>query len=227
MQLRPTLSSQLSPPGVATAVAIVGPAGSADRLERILVSEGLPVVDRAHSPETLDRIDADPSAVILVIPDLERELEESAQSIRTVLPGARIVVVAPSVSPRALRSLFTERVDALVLEEDVDRCLALVVKSVCVGQISLPQSLRATLVRPALSSREKQVLGMVVLGLTNREIAHKLRLSESTVKSHLASSFTKLGVGSRNEAAALILDPRAGLGTGILAITDERVALVE
>ena len=35
---------------------------------------------------------------------------------------------------------------------------------------------------------------MVVLGLTNREIAHKLSLSESTVKSHLASSYTKLGV---------------------------------
>ena len=61
---------------------------------------------------------------------------------------------------------------------------------------------------------------MVVLGLANREIAHKLRLSESTVKSHLATSYTKL-VRTRAEAAAFILDPRAGLGTGILAITDE------
>jgi DNA-binding NarL/FixJ family response regulator len=62
---------------------------------------------------------------------------------------------------------------------------------------------------------------MVVLGLTNGEIAHKLRLSESTVKSHLSSSFTKLGVRSRGEAASLILDPAAGLGTGILVISED------
>jgi hypothetical protein len=43
------------------------------------------------------------------------------------------------------------------------------------------------------------------------------------VKSHLSSAFSKLGVRSRNEATALILDPENGLGTGILAISqDER-----
>jgi len=38
------------------------------------------------------------------------------------------------------------------------------------------------------------------------------------VKSHLSSAFTKLGVRSRSEAAALILDPRESLGMGILGI---------
>ena len=69
-----------------------------------------------------------------------------------------------------------------------------------------------------LSTREKQVLGMVVLGFTNGEIARQLHLAESTIKSHLSSSFTKLGVRSRNEAAELI-DADGGLGTGILAIS--------
>jgi DNA-binding NarL/FixJ family response regulator len=112
-------------------------------------------------------------------------------------------------------------VDALVLDDDVERCLALCVRNVCAGQISLPRSLRRTLATPVLSAREKQVLGLVVLGLTNGEIAQQLRLSLSTVKSHLSSSFTKLGVRSRGEAAALILDPGAGLGTGILVISDD------
>ena len=60
---------------------------------------------------------------------------------------------------------------------------------------------------------------MVVLGFTNGEIARQLHLAESTIKSHLSSSFTKLGVRSRNEAAELILDADGGLGTGILAIS--------
>lgn len=59
---------------------------------------------------------------------------------------------------------------------------------------------------------------MVVLSFTNGEIAQKLYVSESTVKSHLSSAFAKLGVRSRSAAAEAILDPVNGLGTGILAI---------
>jgi DNA-binding NarL/FixJ family response regulator len=46
----------------------------------------------------------------------------------------------------------------------------------------------------------------MAIGLTNAQIADQLGLSESTVKSHLSSAFTKLGVASRAEAAALIRD---------------------
>ena len=61
---------------------------------------------------------------------------------------------------------------------------------------------------------------MVVMGFSNPEIAAKLHVSESAVKSHLYSAFGTLGVSTRKEAVALILDPTAGFGTGILAITD-------
>ncbi len=40
------------------------------------------------------------------------------------------------------------------------------------------------------------------------------------MKSHLSAAFGKLGVRSRNEAAAMILDPDQALGVGILAISD-------
>jgi hypothetical protein len=66
--------------------------------------------------------------------------------------------------------------------------------------------------------REKQILGMVVMGFTNADIAAELYLAESTVKSHLSSAYPKLGVRSRRQATALILDPTQGLGPGIFAI---------
>jgi DNA-binding NarL/FixJ family response regulator len=70
-----------------------------------------------------------------------------------------------------------------------------------------------------LSGREKQALGLVIMGLSNRQIASQLYLAESTVKCHLSSAFAKLGVRSRHEAVTEILAPNSRLGIGILGIS--------
>lgn len=58
----------------------------------------------------------------------------------------------------------------------------------------------------ALSSREAEVLGLVADGLSNRDIARALFLSEATVKSHLVHIFAKLQVSSRTAAVASARD---------------------
>lgn len=54
-----------------------------------------------------------------------------------------------------------------------------------------------------LTPREHQVLGMLALGLANKEIAARLNISEHTVKFHVAAILGKLGAASRTEAVAL------------------------
>jgi DNA-binding NarL/FixJ family response regulator len=54
-----------------------------------------------------------------------------------------------------------------------------------------------------LSKREFEVLGLVAQGLTNREIARRLFISDVTVKVHVRHIFEKLGVRTRAEAAAV------------------------
>ncbi|MCL4264028.1 MAG: response regulator transcription factor [Anaerolineae bacterium] len=54
-----------------------------------------------------------------------------------------------------------------------------------------------------LTPRELEVLALVVQGLNNGEIADKLVVSQSTIKFHVSSILSKLGVGSRTEATAL------------------------
>ncbi len=52
-----------------------------------------------------------------------------------------------------------------------------------------------------LSQREKQILRLLVLGLSNKEISKNLGISVNTVKNHLNNIFKKLGVNGRTQAA--------------------------
>ena len=59
-----------------------------------------------------------------------------------------------------------------------------------------------------LTTRERQVLALVAEGLTNAEIAERLVLSLSTIKTHVSSVMTKLGACTRTEAATLAVRHR-------------------
>ncbi len=61
-----------------------------------------------------------------------------------------------------------------------------------------------------LAPREAEVLGLLIAGQRNREIAVKLGISENTVKFHVAKIFRKLGVTTRAEATAFVLAHRPG-----------------
>ncbi len=58
----------------------------------------------------------------------------------------------------------------------------------------------------ALSVREIEVLGAVACGLSNREVARELHVSEATVKTHLLHVFAKLGVDDRTAAVTVALE---------------------
>jgi DNA-binding NarL/FixJ family response regulator len=122
-------------------------------------------------------------------------------------PGAAIVALMPATADGAvLRRALGAGADGIVLEPELSRTLVATVRAVLAGQLAVPQALRRRLAPKAFSHRERQILALVVEGNTNRQIAERLYLSESTVKSHLASSFRKLGARSRAEAAALMLE---------------------
>jgi two-component system, NarL family, response regulator LiaR len=59
-----------------------------------------------------------------------------------------------------------------------------------------------------LTDREREVLALMVAGLHNSEIAEKLVVSPSTIKSHVSNILAKFGVASRTEAAALAVRHR-------------------
>ncbi len=77
--------------------------------------------------------------------------------------------------------------------------LAAAVASRLMGRLRTPPG-------PSLSPREVEVLLLVAEGRQNKDIARTLFVSETTVKSHLAHIFTKLGVDDRTAAVTVALD---------------------
>jgi DNA-binding NarL/FixJ family response regulator len=144
---------------------------------------------------------------------------DGVRAARAAFPDALVIAILEDAARHRVRTALVEGADGVVVLDEVQQVLAATVEAARVGQLAVPKAVRTAMGRPVLSTREKQILGMVVLGFSNAEIAKKLVLSESTIKSHLSSAFHKLGVRSRTEAAEMILDSNSGMGTGILAIS--------
>jgi DNA-binding NarL/FixJ family response regulator len=132
-------------------------------------------------------------------------------AIRSGLDEVPLVIVGSGFIGAACRRLVPRLIEGFVPEAQIEQALVPTLDAVLGDQLCFPASMRGTLARPVFSHREKQVLELLLAGLTNGEIAAHLFLSESTVKSHLASSFRKLGVSSRSEAARCVLAPDSGL----------------
>jgi len=136
-------------------------------------------------------------------------------------PGVRVIaVMSPDARNATLRKALLAGARGIVLESDLLHALVPTAHAVLAGQLVVPSSLTRQLAPRPLSYREKEILSLVVLGLTNREIARRLFLAESTVKTHLSSAFRKIDARSRAEAVARLQDPEVGYGMALLAPAD-------
>jgi len=201
--------------------------GSPSRLRAGLVADGLRGRRLARTLEragvacsAYDSGDA-PDGVVVSLSGMQRRERRVLASLRDELDGAVLVVVLPEPDAGAVRLALDAGADAVVAEDEVERCLGPALQAGMSGQLVLPRSFRDRFGRPVLSPREKQVLSLVVMGFANAEIARRLHVAESTVKTHLTSAFAKLGVRSRSGAVALLLDPVQGYGLGVLAISGD------
>jgi DNA-binding NarL/FixJ family response regulator len=183
-----------------------------------LEEDGLEVVLSAKDIDGLAGVPAASlDAAVVAISDLRPSA--AARSFRQIHPELPLVVVCPPEGWGGLRRALENGVTGVVPAAELEERLAATVRAASTDHAAIPRPEPLNIDVEALSPREKQVLGMVVMGFSNGEIAQTLHLAESTIKSHLSCAFSKLEVGSRKDAAALILDPHGGLGPGILAIS--------
>jgi DNA-binding NarL/FixJ family response regulator len=147
----------------------------------------------------------------VVLMDLQMPGVDGVAATRRLLeeaPGVQVLVLTSfSDTDRIVSALDAGAVGYLLKDAEPAEILD-GVRAVARGESPLhPRAARQLLLarsaapRVELSAREKEVLRLVVDGLANKQIARRLGISERTVKAHLTSTFQRIGVTDRTQAA--------------------------
>jgi two-component system, NarL family, nitrate/nitrite response regulator NarL len=159
---------------------------------------------RQHNPDLL-----------LLDWELVEEQTDALHALAREFPDSRIVILSPSQPPPLVKTIF---------EAGARGCLSLNLSSeelieslnmIAKGDIIVSWGIVEHLVQGldpdndqeelfnSLSEREREVISLVVNGMTNREIAKSLIITENTVKVHLRNILDKLDVRNRQQLAAV------------------------
>ena len=127
--------------------------------------------------------------------------------IRRADPAARIIVLTTFDTDTDISRAIRAGAKGYLLKDTEREELLDTIRRVHAGETCIPPAVVAKLAAgmssESLTARELEVLRMLAAGRSNKEIAIKLSITETTVKSHLRSIFTKLGVLSRTEAVTV------------------------
>jgi two-component system NarL family response regulator len=131
---------------------------------------------------------------------------DAIRAIRERDPGARIVVLTMYYGDEDVYRAFRAGAMAYVLKDAVLDDLVRVLHDVHQGKRVVPAEIAALLdaraSQPSLTSREHQVLELLVTGKRNKEIAEVLGMSRDTARAHVKSIFQKFNVHDRTAAMA-------------------------
>ena len=134
---------------------------------------------------------------------------EALIAIRSEFPEARIIVLTTYAGDALCKRAMKAGAQAYILKGSVRKDLLDTIRAVQAGKKMLHSEVAAELATHAaddsLSEREIEVLSLIAAGNSNKLVADQLAISEDTVKGHVKSILSKLGVNDRTHAVTAAL----------------------
>jgi two-component system, NarL family, response regulator YdfI len=189
-----------------------------ERLEELLQATDSAIIGHADDLETFDEELAHEAEIVLVNATVEpREDLLDALQDTGLLRESRVVLLTDRAASDWLNRALRAGVRGILPPEPEAEIFAAGLEAVARGLIVIhPNELHTSraagnpafdtpeVVEP-LTTREREVLQMLSEGLGNKEIAGRLKISEHTVKFHVASILGKMGASTRTEAVSIAL----------------------
>jgi NarL family two-component system response regulator LiaR len=171
--------------------------------------------DGAEAVERCAEVQPDVVLMDLMMPGTDGVV--ATRAIRQRFPTVQVLALTSFREEDLIHRALQAGAIGYLLKNVSAEDLAAAVRAAHAGRPTLAPEATQALVRAAvqppvpgqdLSPREREVLALLVQGLSNTAIADRLVVSPSTAKAHVSSILSKLGVTSRTEAVALAMQHR-------------------
>lgn len=180
------------------------------------VFDDLQLVGEADSGEAAVQLSAEilPDVILMdmVLPTMDGAT--ATRAIRQKYPQIQIIALTSFKEGELIKNALEAGAIGYLLKDITADELAWAIRAAHAGRATLSPEAAQALVQTAnqlsdlrfdLTGREREVLLLMIEGLNNTQIARKLNVRPSTIKSHVSNILSKFGVASRTEAVTLAL----------------------
>lgn len=185
----------------------------------LMTVDGLELVGEAaggnEAIELCERLKPDVVLMDLVMPGMDGAV--ATREIRKRYPHIQVIILTSFKEENLVEDALQAGAIGYLLKNVSAEELAAAIRSARQGRPTLAPEATQVLISAArhsheqdcdLTAREKEVLKLMIAGFSNPEIAGRLIVSLSTVKFHVSSILSKLGVDSRTEAVAMAMQKK-------------------
>jgi NarL family two-component system response regulator LiaR len=183
------------------------------------IFDDLELVGEAESGATAIALCAEvlPDVILMdmVMPDMDGAT--ATRAIRQQFPQVQVIALTSFKEGDLVKNALEAGAIGYLLKDVSADELVTAIRAAHAGRVTLSPEAAQALVETAnqppapglsLTEREREVLALMIDGLNNTQIAGRLTVSPSTIKSHVSNILAKLGVASRTEAVTLALRNR-------------------
>jgi len=182
----------------------------------LMVYDDLELAGEAESGEEAIQLCSEVKPDVILM-DMVLPVMDGAAATRVIrkrYPKVQVIALTSFKDKNIIKNALEAGAIGYLLKDVSAAELALAIRAAHAGRATLSQDVAQVIVQTAgqppepgldLTEREREVLALMVEGLNNTQIAGRLTVSPSTIKSHVSNILSKLGVSSRTEAVTLAL----------------------
>lgn len=157
--------------------------------------------------EAVQKLEPDVVLMDLLMPEMDGIA--ATEAIRSLAPDTHVIALTSALQDEKVVGAIRAGATGYLLKDTEAEELVRAIHLAASGQVQLSPRAAERLMREvrapespeSLTEREQDVLRLIARGLSNRQIAEELTLSEKTIKTHVSSILSKLNLLSRTQAA--------------------------